>query len=27
MVYICVSSAHDIGGEWHSYLLAVEEVK
>jgi hypothetical protein len=27
MVYICVSSAHDIGGEWHSYLLAVEEVQ
>lgn len=27
MVYICVSSAHDVGGEWHSYLLAVEEVK
>lgn len=27
IVYICVSSAHDIGGEWHSYLLAVEEVK
>lgn len=27
VVYICVSSAHDIGGEWHSYLLAVEEVK
>jgi hypothetical protein len=27
IVYICVSSAHDVGGEWHSYLLAVEEVK
>lgn len=27
IVYICVGSAHDIGGEWHSYLLAVEEVK
>jgi hypothetical protein len=27
IVYICVSSAHDIGGEWHSYLLAVEDVK
>ncbi|HBJ36325.1 MAG TPA: hypothetical protein DDZ51_16555 [Planctomycetaceae bacterium] len=27
IVYICISSAHDIGGEWHSYLLAAEEVK
>jgi hypothetical protein len=26
-LYICVSSAHDIGGEWHSYLLSVEEAK
>jgi len=26
-VYLCVSSAHDIGGEWNSYLLTVEEVK
>lgn len=26
-VYLCISSAHDIGGEWHSYLLTVEEVK
>jgi hypothetical protein len=27
IVFLCVSSAHDIGGEWHSYLLTVEEVK
>jgi len=27
LVYLCVSSAHDIGGEWNSYLLTVEEVK
>ncbi|MCY2984829.1 MAG: hypothetical protein NTY15_14495 [Planctomycetota bacterium] len=27
VVFLCVSSAHDIGGEWHSYLLTVEEVK
>jgi len=26
-IFLCVSSAHDLGGEWHSYLLAVEEVK
>jgi hypothetical protein len=26
-VFLCVSSVHDIGGEWHSYLLTVEEVK
>ena len=26
-VYLCISSAHDIGGEWNSYLLTVEEVK
>lgn len=26
-IFLCVSSAHDFGGEWHSYLLAVEEVK
>ena len=26
-IYLCVSSAHDIGGEWSSYLLTVEEVK
>jgi hypothetical protein len=26
-VFLCVSSAHDIGGEWHSYLLTVEELK
>ncbi len=25
--YICVSDAHDKGGEWHSYLLTVEETK
>lgn len=27
LIYLCVSSAHDIGGEWNSYLLTVEEVK
>jgi hypothetical protein len=27
VVFLCVSNAHDIGGEWHSYLLTVEEVK
>lgn len=27
IVFLCVSSAHDTGGEWHSYLLTVEEVK
>lgn len=27
IVFLCISSAHDIGGEWHSYLLTVEEVK
>jgi hypothetical protein len=26
-VFLCVSSVHDIGGEWHSYLLTIEEVK
>jgi hypothetical protein len=26
-VFLCVSSAHDVGGEWNSYLLTVEEVK
>lgn len=26
-VFLCVSSAHDVGGEWHSYLLTVEEAK
>ena len=26
-IYLCISSAHDIGGEWNSYLLTVEEVK
>jgi hypothetical protein len=26
-VFICVSDAHDKGGEWHSYLLTVEEAK
>jgi hypothetical protein len=26
-VFVCVSSVHDLGGEWHSYLLVVEEVK
>ena len=26
-VYLCITSAHDIGGEWNSYLLTVEEVK
>jgi len=27
LIYLCVSSAHDIGGEWNSYLLSVEVVK
>ncbi len=27
VVFLCVSSTHDIGGEWHSYLLTMEEVK
>jgi hypothetical protein len=27
MVYVCVRSAHDIGGEWQSYLLAIDDVK
>lgn len=27
LVFLCVSSAHDVGGEWHNYLLSVEEVK
>jgi len=26
-VFICVTDAHDKGGEWHSYLLTVEEAK
>ena len=26
-VYFCISSAHDIGGDWSGYLLSVEEVK
>lgn len=26
-IFLCISSAHDLGGEWHSYLLTVEEVK
>ncbi len=26
-IYLCVSDAHDIGDEWHSYLLVVEEVQ
>jgi hypothetical protein len=26
-VFLCVSDAHDKGGEWHSYLLTVEETK
>jgi len=26
-VFLCVSDAHDKGGEWHSYLLTVEEAK
>jgi hypothetical protein len=26
-VFLCVSDAHDKGGEWHSYLLTVEEPK
>lgn len=24
-VFLCVTSSHDIGGPWHSYLLTVEE--
>ncbi len=27
LVYFCISSSHDIGGEWNSYLLTVEVVK
>ena len=26
-IYLCVSSSHDLGGPWHSYLLTIEEVK
>lgn len=26
-MFLCVSSAHDVGGEWHSYYLTVEETK
>lgn len=26
-VFLCVGSAHDVGGEWHSYLLTVEDVQ
>ncbi len=26
-VFLCVTDAHDKGGEWHSYVLTVEEVK
>ncbi len=26
-VFFCVTDAHDKGGEWHSYLLTVEEAK
>ncbi len=26
-VFLCVSDAHEKGGEWHSYLLTMEEVK
>lgn len=26
-VFLCVTDAHDKGGEWHSYLLTMEEVK
>lgn len=26
-IYVCVSSSHDLGGPWHSYLLTIEEVK
>ena len=26
-VFVCVSDAHDKGGEWHSYLLTVEDSK
>ncbi len=27
LVFLCVTDAHDKGGEWHSYLLTVEEAK
>jgi len=27
VVFLCISSAHDVGGEWHSYLLTAEETK
>ena len=27
VIFLCVSDAHDKGGEWHSYLLTVEEAK
>ena len=27
VIFFCVSDAHDKGGEWHSYLLTVEEAK
>ncbi len=27
MIFLCVSSAHDLGGQWHGYLLTVEEAK
>ncbi|MFZ4083204.1 MAG: hypothetical protein ACOYKN_18390 [Pirellula sp.] len=26
-IYLCVSSSHDLGGPWHSYLMTIEEVK
>jgi hypothetical protein len=26
-IYICVTSSHDLGGPWHSYLMTIEEVK
>lgn len=26
-IYVCVSSSHDLGGPWHSYLMTIEEVK
>jgi hypothetical protein len=26
-VFLCVTSSHDIGGPWHSYLLTVEEAE
>lgn len=26
-IYLCVSSSHDLGGPWHSYVLTIEEVK